>query len=889
MSVQLILFPQYFDGTNPLNTNITQFVPDGKIFSSVNNTSALTSVATPVVQTAINTASVPLNTYYRFSGNANSVVQASNNLVFVADTGIILRLSNLVVGVSYDLDINFLSNSAGVHFVQYSGVLFQSGALLTTTSGIQTVSFTANTTSDKIVLFSEGNTIMESISLIETAQSTIGIDLNNGQVICDLYEDEDIPLTLSVDEFKNVAEKVQSYSKAFNLPATKRNNKIFDNIFEITRSYDGVVFNPYKKTQCVLKQNGFILFEGFLRLIDIQDKNGEISYNVNLYSAAIALADVLKDRTFSDLDFRELEHDYNRTNIQRSWNSSGLGITYLNTGTTGFRDANSTVRYPFVDWQHNYSVHSLGQNATNNIDLPDLKSGFRPFIQIKYLIERIFADTPFTFNSSFFSSTDFEKLYMDFNFGDDLMGTGTEEDGYSYYISGINASPTNFATTSFTALELSDGGIFFIGAPVPTNYNGTTEVITATQANETYNISYSYTVKNTDTSDRTVEFRFLYNSTPLNYSGVITIPAGGYYTWTGNLQQSLGVGETLVAQFKADAGSVVRQAISSESSYTIPHTASWNWTITFAEVTSNVILQTLRGELKQWEFLKGLITMFNLVTSPDKSNPNQINIETYSDVFLNNTDSKQLNWTEKIDTEQIKLTPLTDLNKSTIFKFVEDEDDYAFNLYKGSVSGYLYGSREYQAWNEFNILEGEEEIIAEPFAATVVKPLSNLHPDFIVPSLYAYNPTDNTSEGFDNSPRIMYNNGKKTLTNFTYLIPAQNGVVGANQNEFLQFSHLSDVPTISGSRDFHFGECQLFQGVGDSVPDNLFNLYWLPYLSELYNPDTRIMSIKVNLSPNDIATFRFYDTVIIKNREYRVNKIDYKPNDLSTVEFILIP
>ena len=30
--------------------------------------------------------------------------------------------------------------------------------------------------------------------------------LDNGQVICDLYEDEDIPLTLSVDDFKNVAE-----------------------------------------------------------------------------------------------------------------------------------------------------------------------------------------------------------------------------------------------------------------------------------------------------------------------------------------------------------------------------------------------------------------------------------------------------------------------------------------------------------------------------------------------------------------------------------------------------------------------------------------------------------------------------------------------------------
>ena len=66
--------------------------------------------------------------------------------------------------------------------------------------------------------------------------------IDNGQVILDLYEDEDLPLTLSVDDFKNVAEKVQSYSKAFNLPATKRNNRIFDQVFEVTRSDDGVIF-----------------------------------------------------------------------------------------------------------------------------------------------------------------------------------------------------------------------------------------------------------------------------------------------------------------------------------------------------------------------------------------------------------------------------------------------------------------------------------------------------------------------------------------------------------------------------------------------------------------------------------------------------------------------
>ena len=49
------------------------------------------------------------------------------------------------------------------------------------------------------------------------------------------------------------------------------------------------------------------------------------------------------------------------------------------------------------------------------------------------------------------------------------------------------------------------------------------------------------------------------------------------------------------------------------------------------------------------------------------------------------------------------------------------------------------------------------------------------------------------------------------------------------------------------------------------------------------------MTIKVDLSPADINTFKLSDKVMIKNRAYRVNRIDYKPNALATVEFILIP
>ena len=164
--------------------------------------------------------------------------------------------------------------------------------------------------------------------------------------------------------------------------------------------------------------------------------------------------------------------------------------------------------------------------------------------------------------------------------------------------------------------------------------------------------------------------------------------------------------------------------------------------------------------------------------------------------------------------------------------------------------------------------------------------------DLIIPKLYASE--DEETKGFENSPRIMYNNGKKP-TGIDCFVQAQNGSGAIYLTQFLQFSHLTDVPTISGtatsqgSLDFHFGQCQLIIPGANPVPDNLFNLYWAPYYAELYNEDTRIMSIKVNLNAADINTFKFNDVVMIRNRTFRVNKINYKPNDLATVEFILIP
>tara|TARA_R100000655_G_C2985540_1_gene192375 strand:- start:868 stop:1950 length:1083 start_codon:yes stop_codon:yes gene_type:complete len=357
-------------------------------------------------------------------------------------------------------------------------------------------------------------------------------------------------------------------------------------------------------------------------------------------------------------------------------------------------------------------------------------------------------------------------------------------------------------------------------------------------------------------------------------------------------------GDTLQPQWKA--ASSATSIIKKKFTYFFSNNNSvLSGVLSLQGITTNTLLQTLRGEIGQWEFLKGIMTMFNIITLPDEDNPNNVTFEPYADVFIQNTNSGSMSdltlasrsiqhdWTDKIDISQMKLTTLTDLNKETIFKFVEDDDDYAFGVYKKSTR-HLYGSKKFDA-SGFTILEGTDEVVAEPFASTVVKPLMEQFPQFITPAIYSLN-DDGDSSSFENAPRILFNNGIENLVGCTFDVPAQNNVAAATgETKFLQFSHLTDVPSGNTTNDFNFASHQLIGGVGTPPINNLFNSYWLPYYSELYNPDTRIMSIKVNLSPADINRFKFSDTVMIKNREFRVNKIDYKPGDLATVEFILIP
>ena len=898
MSVQLILYPQNYQGVYQTTSFLvlSEYIADPYFFWLNNYSSYVIPGGTMFNELQAVTAVPPIQAWLTWrTSTTTAPLGNANGLVFSAGSaGVYQKVENLNVGTLYNVEIQIAGAGAGdiiigsPHINNALGGSAGAGGLYVTLSTAvvttHTVTFTANLTEEIFVMEynGTGGCTIASVSIkdaVNPPSQGYG-DLFDGQVICDMYEEEDIPLTLSVDEFTKVAEKSQSYSKDFNLPATKRNNQIFNHLFDVTRIQDSVNFNPYRKTKSILKQDGYTLFEGYLRLIDINDNEGEISYNVSLFSESVALKDILENKKFKDLNLEELDHTYNKTNIKHSWTDS-VGITLntpLQTTSNAYDPAlgvnkTNVLKYPFVNWIGDFNIN----NSTGNIILDTFEDAFRPWIQCKYLLDEIFDGTPFTYTSEFLESSDFTDLFMDFNWGagnapndSKHIGNG-ERTGNQNLLSSFN--PVIYPTNTF---------------PAEFGYDSSTGIFTCPQNNTTYQIDYGQNFGwLAAVNNLTVQWRRTTSSgaiTDYNIGNSLGNSVNWSVFYNGTVTTTLNQGDTLAMVAMGSSPNTIT-AMSGEI----------NGSITITTMSNATILNTLRGDLGQWEFIKGFINMFNLVVLQDKDNPNNLIIETYNTVFFKDAIGTTLasrnithDWTDKIDETKIKLSPL-DLNYKTDFIYAEDDGDYNTKLYK-NVIGKAYGSEEHLALNNnSSIFTGEAEISATPFAATLIRPALDYLSTFIIPAIFSSNDDQTEYESFDNKPRILYkvSSTPYQFTNGrTYYIPTQNGTSSENATEYLRFSHTTSVPSVTSDRDLNYGAQQLLTGATPTL--NLYEKYWSLYYEQLYNLNTKYMKIKVNLTAADINTFSFDEYVMIKNKSYRVNKIEYKPNELSTVEFILI-
>ena len=253
--------------------------------------------------------------------------------------------------------------------------------------------------------------------------NNIKILLSNGSVLD--YESETslgIKLNRIVDDLNDPSKRFGDFSYTFNLPRTKNNDQVFEypDVKGRTRIFIGKTF------ECNVYNNNQLLLSGIVELVGIDIDQ----YQCRFYSAFTQLIDDLKDKNLNDMTYLPtIDWDYEQTIVQHikvAQVSEHIEFplvfyrTPFMSGGTDVSTSSGFIAEANLGYFYNYVVTTLSFGSKN----PMYEAQFPPAIYLKSIIDGIFSDAGWTYNSTFFNREDIQKIIIPFTGkGEDFTGS----------------------------------------------------------------------------------------------------------------------------------------------------------------------------------------------------------------------------------------------------------------------------------------------------------------------------------------------------------------------------------------------------------------------------------------------------------------------------------
>jgi hypothetical protein len=287
---------------------------------------------------------------------------------------------------------------------------------------------------------------------------------------------------------------------------------------------------------------------------------------------------------------------------------------------------------------------------------------------------------------------------------------------------------------------------------------------------------------------------------------------------------------------------------------------------------------TLPKSMKQRDFLKSIISMYNLYVTQDRLRTNVLEIVPYNEFYRTFKD-QALDWSDKLDQSQdITITPLSELSAKEYRLTFDDDSDYWSTSYKTKFNE-AYGESRTIIDNDFILDTKTVKVVFSPpvmreqVAGRIMIHLYKVEngvkvPDNFKPRIAYWKPQVECP-----SWNIGYSTGNIAYTTYPYA------------------GHLDDPIEPQTDVLFSFPR-EVYFSIGlYPQNNNLYTEYYEGLITSIGDRNSRLLEGYFYLTPTDISNLDFRTIVKVGVHYFQLEKVDkYNPiaNGLSYVSLFKI-
>jgi len=665
----------------------------------------------------------------------------------------------------------------------------------------------------------------------------------DGQAVnrIELFNDEKISITSSIQNFNDIGKLFTDYSQTFTVPASKHNNTIFKHWYEsavgLTSDEDPLdvnfAFDHRIKYYGYIEIDSIPFRDGKFLMQKANKKNNFIeSYTINFVGNLVQLKDKFKEDKLNILEgYEELNFEYNINNV--------VAVSRPN------------IKFPLIasDRRYEYMTGSSSDITTNAgaIYYTDLF----PAIRVSKIFEYIEATYDLIFQGDFLTYTQFKDLF--------LYCKNSEQ--FKFFSEPQSPDFTSFTPALFPEFDLAleQLTVSFDLDPIamrleswikvePTDptIKYTVEIFDNGQLYATYtdlegdsDLGYysKYRQQENTINGQYVTRRFTYQITsdlPMTYDAFI------------NLKRNLGMGA--------------------------PGTFFYRTANSYANTTSgNLEIRKYIPDLTVEAFVTAIVKAMNLVVIP--INENTFEFQPLEAFYQ---EGRIVDLTQYIEAEDIEI------NKPNLFRqisFKYEKSDNVLNTNYRNREEKDYGDLIFDNPNSAYTTNYEvklpfENIMWERYTGTNFLTATcwniNLQPYVPKPVLLYYN--GQQSFGATGDPIKYTANGTTFNVETTYPRFSNEINLGGSDLSYLQTLNWGDEVST-----WHLS----------SAPTGLFQKYYANSIFNIYNQRTRVIKAKAQLDTYWLTSLKLNDRIVVSNKRYLINTMT---TDLTTgaVDFELI-